>query len=195
MSLFSVRVLIRSGLDLAAHGRTPRDRAMQDPIAIPDQIRDKNVRMASFLPNPETMRGRSKIMLVVLLAACVGCSHGSAPHVLPDAGMATDATTEGDARSDAAADVKDATDATQNGDGVVDQTTFSCGDASCRAPAEYCYGTEGPGGAFTRLDYNGCNSTPAMCLSDYTCACLAAKVGFDNCIEADGGVTTLIGLP
>lgn len=104
-------------------------------------------------------RGYSKILLVVFLAACVGCSQGSARRVLPDAGEATDAMADAEARSDAAADVKDATDATQNGDGGADQTNFSCGGTSCRAPAEYCYGTEGPGGPLTRLAYNGCNST------------------------------------
>jgi hypothetical protein len=140
------------------------------------------------------MRDHSKVMLVVLLAACVACSQGSARRVLPDTGVATDATVDGDARSDAASDTKDETDATQNGDGGADQTTFSCGDMSCQAPAEYCHGTEGPHAAPNR--YIGCNSTPATCLSDYTCACLAANTGTaTNCIEADGGVTTLLGLP
>jgi hypothetical protein len=155
------------------------------PGGCPDSV-------APTLPG-DFMRDHSKVLFLgLLLAAGVGCSQGSAGGVLPDAGMATDATADGDARSDASSDTEDATDATQNGDGGADQTTFSCGDASCRAPAEYCYGTEGPGGAFTRIVYTGCASTPAMCLSDYTCACV---LGGDNCIEADGGVTSLIGLP
>jgi hypothetical protein len=80
-------------------------------------------------------------------------------------------------------------------DGGADLTTFGCGDVNCRAPAEYCGGTEGPGGPFTNVRVT-CASTPAMCVSDYTCACLVANgVSADNCIEADGGVTALIGLP
>jgi hypothetical protein len=149
-------------------------------------------RTASRQPDLEiSMRDHSKVLFLgLLLAVGVGCSQGSAGRVVPDAG-ATDATADGDARSYAAADAMDANDAIQNGDGGADQTTFSCGDASCRAPAEYCNGTEGPGGAFTKIAYIGCTSTPAMCLSDYNCACLLGT----NCIEADGGVTSLIGLP
>ncbi len=72
--------------------------------------------------------------------------------------------------------------------------SFPCGsNLSCDSATQYC--KIGEGGPCCAPPSYSCESIPASCSKDHTCACIKTAVGAQQCTESGGGVTVTFQYP